>query len=140
MKKFLFLLIIVLCGKTYSQDLSGKWHVISYEDEIVYFNKATDSLYYKDSARKVEAENFKEMSDFLIFPITYKFDDNKITMNYPMMDEISGDFVNDELKKKITFTDKNGKTGEFPYTYINEILFFEIEMENGFIKIGLMKN
>jgi hypothetical protein len=140
MRYFLFLFIIILSGKVYSQDLSGKWHVISYEDEIIYFNKATDSLTYKNVERKKDAEDFKKMADFLIFPITYQFNNNKVTINFPLMDEIYGNFVIDKLNQKIIFTDKDGKKDELPYSFENEVLFLEMEMESGFIKLGLKKN
>lgn len=126
-------------GFIYSQDLNGKWKVISYEDEIVYYNKVTDSLKYKDPERKEEAENFKEMADFLIFPITYQFDDKKILINFPMTDEIFGIFENDKLNKKIIFIDKIGKKDEIPYTFENETLFIYMKMLDGFIRLGFIK-
>ncbi|WP_438965948.1 hypothetical protein [Flavobacterium sp.] len=139
MKNFLFLLFLVHSGIFYSQDLDGKWKVISYEDEIIYYNKVKDSLKYKDINRKEEAENFKEMADFLIFPISYQFNNKKILIILPMMDEISGDFENDKLNKKIIFTDKTGKKDEIPYTFENETLFIEMKISTGFIKLGLIK-
>ena len=64
-----------------------------FEDEIAYFNKSKDSISYKDSSRKNEAYNFKKMSDLLIFPITYAFDDKgNYTMNFPMMDIVKGKY------------------------------------------------
>jgi hypothetical protein len=139
-KKFIFLFFITFNGIIHSQEINGEWKVISYEDEIVYYNKIKDSIRYKDFERKTEADSFKEMADLMIFSITYKFNDNKMSINFPMMDEISGIFENDKQDKKIIFTDDEGKIDEFPYAFENGTLFIEMKMENGFIKIGLNKN
>ena len=89
MRIFFFLIIVIFGVNCQSQDIKGSWKVISYEDEIAYFNKSTDSISYKDSSRKNEADNFKKMSDLLIFPITYVFDDKgNFTINFPIMDSI----------------------------------------------------
>lgn len=68
MKKILFIILLVSL-KVNSQQLVGNWKVVCYEDEICYFNKTTDSILYKDTTRKEEAENFREMSDLIILLI-----------------------------------------------------------------------
>jgi hypothetical protein len=142
MKKIFFILIL-FSSKIYSQNLTGTWNVISYEDEIVYYNKIKDSISYKIPSQKEEADSFKEMSDFLIFALTYKFDNNKnFSFNHSTFGEISScQFEIDELNKKIILLDKKSKQDEIPYDYINEILFMEIKLkDNDNIKIGLKKS
>ncbi len=141
MKKNFFLIIVILGFNCQSQDIKGSWKVISYEDEIAYFNKSKDSISYKDSSRKNEADNFKKMSDLLIFPITYVFDDKgNYTMNFPMMDIVKGKYQLDKSNHKLILIDEEGKKDELSYLSRNESLFIEMEMENGFIKLGFKRN
>ena len=141
MKRVFFLILVILGLNCQSQEIKGTWKVISYEDEIVYFNKSTDSISYKDSSRKNEADNFKKMSDLLIFPITYVFDDKgNFTMNFPMMDSIKGKYQLDKFNNKLILIDEEEKKDELKYSFINELLFIEMEMENGFIKLGFTRN
>lgn len=136
------LLIILLLGfKGYSQDITGKWKVVSYEDEIVYYNKTTDSISYKNPARKKEAESFKKMSDLVIFSVTYSFDSKgKYVEDHPALGEIiNGSFEVDKRNKTIVLTDDEEKKDEYLYSYTNGILFMEMKMESGFIKLGLTK-
>ena len=110
MKKIFLLIIVILGFNCQSQDIKGSWKVISYEDEIAYYNKITDSISYKDSSRKNEADNFKKMSDLLIFPITYVFDDKgNFTMNFPMMDSIKGKYQLDKFNNKLILIDEEKK-------------------------------
>ena len=140
MKKILFI-ILLLNLKVNSQELIGNWNVISYEDEIAYFNKMTDSISYKDASRKGEAENFRKMFELIIFPITYNFESNgSYAMIHPIIGKISGQFKLDQNNKTIIFTDEEGKKDELPFIYKDEILFVEMKMETGYIKIGLKKN
>ena len=140
MKRTLFI-ILLLNFKVYSQDIIGKWNVFSYEDEIAYYNKAKDSISYKNSAKKDEAESFKQMSDLIIFSVTYNFkSDGKYILNFTALGETAnGDFKIDELNKIIVMTDDKGKKDELNYTFENKILFVGIKMETGFIKLGLTK-
>lgn len=136
------LLIILLFGlKSYSQDFIGKWKVFSYEDEIAYYNKITDSISYKNPARKAEAENFKQMSELLLFSVTYSFENNgKFVVDFPFIGErINGNFEVDKLNRKIVMIDDEGKKDEISFIYTDEILFVEMKMETGFIKLGLTK-
>ena len=140
-KKIFFLIIVILGFNCQSQDIKGSWKVISYEDEIAYFNKSKDSISYKDSSRKNEADNFKKMLDLLIFPITYVFDDKgNYTMNFPMMDIVKGKYQLDKSNHKLILIDEEGKKDELSYLFRNELLFIEMEMENGFIKLGFKRN
>ncbi|MGO4819970.1 MULTISPECIES: hypothetical protein [unclassified Flavobacterium] len=140
MKKII-IIILLLTIKVNSQELVGQWNVISYEDEICYYNKINDSIYYKDTTRKNEAENFREMSEILIFPITYDFESNgSYTMTSPMIGKIYGQFKIDQVNKKIIFIDDEDKKYEIPFVYRDYILFIEMKMETGFIKIGLKKS
>ena len=121
MKKNFFLIIVILGFNCQSQDIKGSWKVISYEDEIAYYNKITDSISYKDSSRKNEADNFKKMSDLLIFPITYVFDDKgNYTMNFPMMDIVKGKYQLDKSNHKLILIDEEGKKDELSYLFRNE--------------------
>ena len=105
--KGILLIILLLSFKSYSQDFTGKWKVFSYEDEIAYYNKTTDSISYKNPARKSEAESFKQMSDLIIFSVTYSFESNgKYVENHPALGEvINGSFKVDKLNKIITMTE-----------------------------------
>ncbi|EIA09887.1 hypothetical protein [Flavobacterium frigoris] len=140
MKKILFIILLVSL-KVNSQQLVGNWKVVCYEDEICYFNKTTDSILYKDTTRKEEAENFRKMSDLIIFPITYNFDSNgNYTMTNPMIGKTHGKFKIDKVTKKIAFIDDENKKFEIPFEYKDEILFLQMKMENAYMKIGLKKN
>lgn len=140
MGRILFI-VLLLSFKVNSQELSGSWKVISYEDEIAYFNKITDSISYKDSSRKDQAENFRQMSELIIFPITYNFDNNgSFVMNHPMMGKISGQFEVDKSNEKIIMIDEKGKKDALPFIYTDGILFVEMKMETGYIKLGLKKS
>ncbi len=140
MKKTL-LIILLLSFKSYSQEINGKWNVFSYEDEIVYYNKTKDSVFYKNPARKIDAESFKEMLNLIIFSVSYNFESNgKYVENHPALGEIiNGTFVVDKLNKIIVLTDDEGKKESLRYDYDNGILFVEMKMETGFIKLGLNK-
>jgi hypothetical protein len=140
--KRLLLILLFFSIKINSQELTGNWKVISYEDDIVYYNKITDSISYKNSSRKEEADNFIKTSEFLIFPITYIFDNNaNIVVNHETMGKItSGKFEVDKTNKKIIIIDEKGIKDEFPYIFSNEILFLEMKMRIGYIKMGLMKS
>jgi hypothetical protein len=141
MNRIFLIAILLLAFKCYSQELTGNWKVISYEDEIAYYNKSTDSISYKDSSRKNEADNFKKMSELLIFPITYVFDDkDNFTMNFPMMDTVKGKYQLDKPNHKLILIDEEGKKDELNYLFRNELLFIEMEMENGFIKLGFKRS
>ncbi|MGV8993660.1 MAG: hypothetical protein ACOH1O_06110 [Flavobacterium sp.] len=139
--KVILLILLLLSFKSYSQDFTGKWKVFSYEDEIAYYNKSKDSISYKNPARKDEAESFKQMSEILIFPITYTFENNgKFLMNFPLFGEpVSGSFEVDRSNKKIVMIDGEGKKDELQYSHTDEILFVEMKMETGYIKLGLEK-
>ena len=138
--RYIVFLALLISGDIFSQDLTGTWKVISYEDEIAYFNKVTNFISYKDSTRKNKADSFRAMSEKLIFPIIYKFDNkNHFTLNHPIIGEIKGRYNIDESNKKIVFTDSDDKVDENSYYFNNEILFIEMSMEVGFIKIGLKK-
>ena len=54
------IIILLFSFKSYSQDFTGKWKIFSYEDEIAYYNKTKDSIFYKNPARKDEAERSEE--------------------------------------------------------------------------------
>jgi hypothetical protein len=141
MREFFFLMIVILGFNCQSQEVKGSWKVISYEDEIAYFNKITDSISYKDSLRKNEADNFKKMSELLIFPITYAFDDKgNFTMNFPMMDTIKGKYQLDKFNNKLILIDEEGKKDELNYLFKNELLFIVMKMESGYIKLGFKRN
>lgn len=140
MKRTLFI-ILLLSFKSYSQEFTGTWNVISYEDEIAYYNKTTDSISYKIPARKAEAERFKQMSELIIFSVTYSFGkDGKYVENHPALGEvINGSFEVDKRNKTILMTDEEGKKDNLKYNFDNGILFLEMKMETGYIKLGLTK-
>ena len=140
MKRFLFIMLL-LSFKSYSQDFIGKWKTFSYEDEIVFYNKAKDSIFYKNIDRKDEAENFKQMSELLIFSVTYSFESNgKFVTDFPAIGQtVKGSFEVDKLNRKIVMIDKEGKKDELSYIYTNGVLYVDMKMETGFIKLGLTK-
>ena len=103
MKNIVFI-ILFFCTNIYSQNIAGKRKVISYEDEIIFYHKEKDSILFKDETRKEEVQSFKEMSELLIFPITYTFYDKGIfIMSNPNLANIEGKYklVNEEIAKKI---------------------------------------
>lgn len=139
--KGILIIIALLSFKSYSQDFTGKWKVFSYEDEIAYYNKTTDSISYKNPVKKDEAESFKQMSELVIFSISYSFESNgKFVLDFPLMGEsYNGKYEIDKLNSKIVMIDDKGKKNELAYNYTNGILFVEMKMEIGFIKLGLKK-
>ncbi|MCH6232623.1 hypothetical protein [Cognataquiflexum rubidum] len=138
----LLLIIFLFSFKVTSPELTGNWKVISYEDEIVYYNKITDSISFKDASRKEDAEYFLETAEFMISPLTYNFDNNgNFGVSHQAMGIIaSGKYEVDETNKKIIMIDQEGKKETVPFSLDNGILFIEMEMEVGFVKIGLAKS
>lgn len=138
----LLLIIFLFSFKVTSPELTGNWKVISYEDEIVYYNKITDSISFKDASRKEDAEYFLETAEFMISPLTYNFDNNgNFDVSHQAMGIIaSGKYEVDETNKKIIMIDQEGKKETVPFSFDNGILFIEMEMEVGFVKIGLAKS
>ena len=138
----LLLIIFLFSFKVTSPELTGNWKVISYEDEIVYYNKITDSISFKDASRKEDAEYFLETAEFMISPLTYNFDNNgNFEVKHQAMGIIaSGKYEVDETNKKIIMIDQEGKKETVPFSFDNGILFIEMEMEVGFVKIGLAKS
>jgi hypothetical protein len=62
-------------------------------------------------------------------------------VNHETMGKItSGKFEVDKTNKKIIIIDEKGIKDEFPYIFSNEILFLEMKMRIGYIKMGLMKS
>ncbi|OAQ38069.1 hypothetical protein A5893_14785 [Pedobacter psychrophilus] len=139
--KGILLIILLLSLKSYSQDFIGKWKVFSYEDEIAYYNKTKDFIIYKNPTRKDEAESFKQMSEIIIFSVTYTFESNgKFINDFPAIGEtVIGSFEVDKSNKKIVMIDNEGKKDELKYSYNEGILFLEMNMETGYIKLGLVK-
>jgi hypothetical protein len=133
-------IIILFSVEGFSQDLIGNWKVISYEDEVVYYNKIIDSLTYKDISKGDRAESFRANAELLIFPITYRFESNgQFTLNHPILGVIKEQYTVDSLRKKITFIDSDQKRDEHSYHFDNEYFFIEMKMQTGFIELGLHK-
>ncbi len=140
MKRTLFI-ILLLSFKSYSQDITGKWSVISYEDEIAYYNKTTDSLSYKNPARKDEAESLKQKTELIFFSMSYTFNSNgKYVVDLPAVGETeNGDYKVNKKGKKIVMINDEGNKNELSYTYKDGILFIRMKMQIGFIRLGLTK-
>ncbi|MCH4822774.1 hypothetical protein ML462_06280 [Gramella lutea] len=137
MKKII-LLFLFISIKGISQEITGKWKVTSYEDEIVYYDKSKDSLLYKDPSRKDEAESFRKMYEILILPITYEFrENNDFEMVLPNIIQIKGKYEVIDNEKYILLTDENGKTDTLPFSKNKEALYIKTELENGFVRVGL---
>lgn len=49
--KFLFLFLIISLNLP-AQEIVGKWEVIGYEDDLVYYNKTKDSINFKIQLQK----------------------------------------------------------------------------------------
>lgn len=135
MKNIVFI-ILFFCTNIYSQNIAGKRKVISYEDEIIFYHKEKDSILFKDETRKEEVQSFKEMSELLIFPITYTFYDKGIfIMSNPNLANIEGKYklVNEEIAKK-------NNDIEFQLFYFrNEVLYTKTMLLDGFVEVGLIK-
>ena len=140
MKRTLFIFLF-LTFKSYSQDITGNWNVVSYEDETVYYNKVKDSIVFRDTVEKDQVELFKQTLESIVFSVTYSFKSNgKYVLNFPALGRIeSGDFKIDKLNKTIMMIEDKGKKDELPYVYSNGILFIRMTMEIGFINVGLTK-
>lgn len=135
MKKLVFIFLF-LFAISYSQNITGKWKIISYEDEKAFYNKENDSIYFKDLKSKEEAENFKNMSDILIFSLTYTFFDNSdFTMSNPNFANIKGKYklVEEEVAQK------NNDSESQLFYFKNEILYTKTELIDGFVEVGLKK-
>ena len=91
---------------------------------------------FKDETRKEEVQSFKEMSELLIFPITYTFYDKGIfIMSNPNLANIEGKYklVNEEIAKK-------NNDIEFQLFYFrNEVLYTKTMLLDGFVEVGLIK-
>ena len=109
-KKRTLFIILLLSFKSYSQDFTGKWNIISYENETAYYNKIVDLITYKIPSRKSEAERFKQMSELIIFSVTYSFEkDGKYFENHPVLGEvINGSFEFDKTNKTMMMTGDEG--------------------------------
>jgi len=139
MKKLIILFLFLSTNIT-AQELTGTWNVTSYEDEIVYYNQTTDSIYYKDESRKAEAENFRKMFEMMILPVTYTFkDNNEYEMLHPMLAEIKGTYEIDRDNNYVILSEKNTMNDTLPFSMSNEILYLRMKLEEGFMKIGLKK-
>lgn len=137
MKKILFI-ILLLSIKANSQEFTGCWKVISYEDGIVYINKITDTFSYTDPSRKEETKSLREIAESLIFPITYNFNnDGSYVIGHPVLGKTKGHFEIDMQNKKIILIDE--KKEEVPFTFINGILYVKAKMVTDYVKFGLKK-
>ncbi len=140
MKRTLFV-ILLLSFKSYSQDIAGKWDVISYEDEVAYYNKTADSLSYKNPSRKDEAESLKQKVELIFFSMSYTFYSNgKYVVDLPAVGETeNGEYKVDKKGKKLVMIDVEGNKDELSYAYEDGILYIRMKMQIGFIKLGLTK-
>ena len=137
-----FLLILLLTFKSYSQDITGNWDVVSYEDETLYYNKQMDSIAFKkNSTEENHVERLKQKLELIVFSVTYSFKTNgKYVENHPALGEvINGSFEVDKQNKTIVIIDDEGKKDKLKYNYDNGILFVEMKMERGYITLGLIK-
>lgn len=140
MKKYLFL-ILLLSVAANSQEFTGSWKVISYEDGIVYLNKITNSFSYTDPSRKEDTKSLQDLAESLIFPITYDFNnDGTYNIGHPVLGKTKGHFEIDIQGKKIILTDENGQKEEVPFTYRNEILYVKAKMVAVYVEFGLKKD
>ena len=137
MKKII-LLFLLISIKGVSQEITGKWKVTSYEDEIVYYNKSKDSISYKDPSRIDEAKNFRKMYEILILPITYEFQENNdFEMIHPKIIQIKGKYKVNEAERHILLTENNGRPDTLSFSKNKETLYLKMELENGFVRVGL---
>ena len=140
MKRTLFI-ILLLTFKSYSQDITGNWNVVSYEDETMYYNKIKDSIVFKKTIEKDQVERLKQKLELIVFSVKYRFEsDGKFTLDFPSIGEVvNGKYKVDERKKVIVMIDEEQKKEDHQYIFRNGILFLRMKMEEGFIKIGLTK-
>ncbi len=138
MKTSIIALFISIC--CYSQDFSGKWTIISLEDETVYANKLNDSIHIKDPNEKTTVEEFRQMAKLYIYPFTYIFKNNGELETYdPMKGNSKGRYEIDRNKNIIVTIEDNGKREEAYFSFKNGILFINPIKENGKTIIGLKK-
>ena len=139
--KGIFIIILFLSIKGYSQDFTVKWKVFSYEDEMTYYNKTKDSISYKNPSKKDEADSFKQISEDRIFSVTYTLENNgKFIIDFPEFGQtINGSFEVDKSNKKIVLTPDIDKKYKILCIYADGFLFVKMKVESGYIKLGLMK-
>ncbi|MES2574363.1 MAG: hypothetical protein V4572_05445 [Bacteroidota bacterium] len=140
MKKIIFIAFL-FCIRVYSQDISGNWKIISYEDNVVYYNNLKDSVSYKDISRKDEADDILIIYKPRLSTLTFDLDKNgKFTLNGHDRQKAFGRYSINQQSGKIVFSE-NGKKQkhEIQITLVNETLYLKFQGETGFFTMGFKK-
>ncbi|MBK8356627.1 MAG: hypothetical protein IPL13_15030 [Saprospiraceae bacterium] len=137
--KFLFLFLIISLNLP-AQEIVGKWEVIGYEDDLVYYNKTKDSINFKNPTSEEQRASFKSIAEILIFSVLYEFNDQGIfIMKTTMSGEIKSDYVIDKTKNTINFVDENGNDDSWKYKFVHDNLLINIISEEGFMELELRR-
>ncbi len=138
MRKIIFILLL-LCSRLYSQDLTGNWQATSYEDKTLYYNKTKDSVSFKDYPN-LDTNQAKEIAKgFLLKKFAFNFEKNgKATLSM-QGNKLIGKYTNENREGKIIFEDRAYKE-EVHYRLQNGILFVKFRKEDGFFEIGFKKS
>ena len=137
--KFLFLFLIISLNLP-AQEIVGKWEVIGYEDDLVYYNKTKDSINFKNATSEEQMASFKSIAEILIFSVLYEFNDQGIfIMKTTMSGEIKSDYVIDKTKNTINFVDENGNDDSWKYKFVHDNLLINIISEEGFMELELRR-
>ena len=130
--------LLLLTSKLLSQDISGEWKVISYEDETACFDIENDSVQFVDKSNQ-DPENLKK-SVLNWIPISYSFDRNKnfTTVVPEGREKLLGTYKleNSEIIFLIgKFQDK--ETAQLSFD--NDFLIIKHKTRNGFMKFILKR-
>jgi|SRR6218665_921861 len=134
MKKTLTIILLLTCSILFSQDITGKWKVIIYEDDVAYYNQKTDSISYKTSTKSEYSENFKNENESY-FSTVLEFDKNKNYIIDTGGKKGKAKYEIDSKNGKIKFIWPNGNTETRNFKYENQILTIEIDL----YKLGMMR-
>jgi hypothetical protein len=140
MRYKIVLFLLLFSFNLFSQEITGKWKAISFEDEIIYYNKINDSLSSKSSYSVEKLDSVKMMAEQLFLSSTFEFDtQNNYTIVGPMIGKLNGKFEVDMKNKRIKVTESNKKSDFWNYEFENDLLKIEMLFEDSFIKLGLVK-
>ncbi len=140
MKYKIVLFLLLFSFNLFSQEITGKWKVVIYEDEIIYYNKSIDSLSAKSTYFMENLDTLKMMAEQYFLSNTFEFDSqNSYTIVGPMIGKLNGKFEVDLKNKRIKVNELNKESDFWNYEFENDLLKIEMLFEDSYIKLGLVK-
>jgi hypothetical protein len=140
MKKII-IINLLFCFHIYSQDITGNWKAISYEDQNVYYNKLKDSISFKGLYKDIPVtDRAKEIvKDFLPEPFSYKFEKNgMVTLTFKERKSVRK-YIFNKKNREIFITEKKDKY-ESTMLLVKETLCVKYKKEDKFYTVEFMKN